>query len=105
MLQNLGSPPLVTLRRPPPPLTCDVIYGWPLTIHHSSYTTRPLLWVNHPGYIRQIVQTISKIILFAVFVLLSVPSVIESSIQILLACVRFQSYDAIYGSLNSENPH
>ena len=20
----------VTLRRPPPPLTCDVIYGWPL---------------------------------------------------------------------------
>ena len=33
MSQNLGSlPPLshnVTLRRPPPPLTCDVIYGWP----------------------------------------------------------------------------
>ena len=22
-------PPLVTLRRPPPPVTCDVIYGWP----------------------------------------------------------------------------
>ena len=36
MSQNLGSlPPLshsVTLRRtPPPPLTCDVIYGFPLT--------------------------------------------------------------------------
>ena len=29
MSQNLGSP-LVTLRRPPPPFTCDVIYGWPL---------------------------------------------------------------------------
>ena len=37
MSQNLGSlPPLshnVTLRRPPPsPLTCDVIYGLPLSL-------------------------------------------------------------------------
>ena len=35
MSQNVGSlPPLsqsVTHRKPPPPLTCDVIYGWPLT--------------------------------------------------------------------------
>ena len=37
MSQNL-RPPLshnVTLRRPPHPLTCDVIYGWPLC-HNSS---------------------------------------------------------------------
>ena len=36
MSQNLGSlPPCHTIshfvRRPPPPLTCDVIYGWPLS--------------------------------------------------------------------------
>ena len=30
MSQNLGSPPFVTQCHTPPPLTCDVIYGWPL---------------------------------------------------------------------------
>ena len=39
MSQNLRPPPLshkVTLRRPPPlPLTCEVIYGCPFSLHSS----------------------------------------------------------------------
>ena len=48
MSQNLGSlPPLsrnVTLRRPPPPpLTRDVIYGFPLMMNNNlEYTKAPI---------------------------------------------------------------
>ena len=58
MSQNLGSlPPLshnVTLSRPPPPLTCDIIYGWPLS--NNGFVQYSELYILFHPYFSQIIS-------------------------------------------------
>ena len=63
MSQNLGSLPAlshnVTLRRPPPPLTCDVIHGYPL-INNVSMEEN----IDHPDVLFGIVQNLCILLKF-----------------------------------------